>query len=132
MKDYIIRPTGKVEIEIEDVNGSKTTKKCNTVLPNAKKLISRCIAGLSNYRVDAIEIYKDGVLLISKEVQATFPSDSSVKFTAVFAGGEISGDLFNKAILKNTVNGEFSMIIQFEIPIKPTDKVAIGWEITIL
>ena len=98
MKDFLLKPKGLVDITVISESGKTTTFKTNTVLPNAKKLISHCIAGDSSFKVDILQVFKGSALLASKTVQVSYPSDYKVRFTATFAGGEIDSDLFNKAM----------------------------------
>lgn len=132
MEEYIKRPTGIVTIEVEKESGEVISIKKNTVLPNARKIISRSIAGESNFKIDTLELYSGGAKVGEGTVQHSFPDDTKVKFFLTFAGGEVLNSPIDQAILKSSLNGNFSIVNGFSIAVTPTDKISLSWEITIL
>ena len=132
MVDSIKRPIGVVNFEVIKASGEVKIIKANTVLPNARKLIARSIAGESNFKIDTIELYSGGAKVGESTVQHSFPTDQSVKFFTTFAGGELLGTPIDQAILKNSTYGDFSIVVGINIAITSTDKLSVSWEITIL
>lgn len=124
------RPIGIVDVILIDKDSkseSSVTLK-NAVLPTAIPLIARALGGDSNYIIDTMEIYLDDALLASSNTIPSYPDNETVKFSAIFDSGSFSGE-FNKCILKNYANGEFSLLENFSLTKQENNILSIGWNI---
>ena len=121
-------PKGSLELTFITPYGNTQSFLTNAVLPNARKLQARALGGDQAYIVDTIEVYLGATLLAADTVVASFPGIESVKFTAVFSESSFSGS-FDRLVLKNALNGNFSEVTGISLSKPSGQKLAIGWEL---
>lgn len=128
MKDVLERPKGTVHLTFSTATSNKEEVVENAVVSNAKKLIARALGGDSNYLINTIEIWEQGVLIAADTITVTYPTVETVKFTGIFLETAFSGH-FDQIVLKNNNNGIFSEILGLDFNKDSDEKLAIGWEI---
>lgn len=122
---------GFVTIFTIDKNGKRdlVLEKKNMILPNAKTILARCIAGV-NYHIDNIVAYNSNVILASAPITViTYPDFNSVEFTAIFDYTDWSG-VADELRLTSSIGGDFSQIIDLNITKDTTVQLGIVWKIT--
>lgn len=109
----------------------KLLEKKNALVTNAKKVISRALAGETGWKIDSIKAIKAGNTLATGLATYTYPSDDKVKFETIFSLGSFN-DTIDEVRLCSTTGGDFSMIFGISINKPNTLELSIQWQLTII